>query len=157
MAGISHLLASARAGDRSVLPRLQEFLDSRPEIWHRIGDLAEHAREALIDLAGGNDLTAIESMRRKMQQLEAELIGESTSPMVRLLAEQCVLCWAQLHWAELLPIGKDASGAAQGYEVQKRINAIQGRYVQALKTLATVQRFIKPTAVPARPALKLIS
>ena len=153
---INRLLASAKQGDQSVLPRLREFLDKHPEIWRRVGDLAEHAREALIALACGADLTAIESMRRKMERLQEELVGESKSPVVRLLAEQCVICWAQLHWAELTPIGKDQKSMPMGYEIQKRLNAIQGRYDRALKTLVTVQRLLASTEKDFKPNLKVV-
>jgi hypothetical protein len=156
-AEMARLLALARQGDYSVLPQLQEFLDNHPEIWQQVGDLAEHAREALITLASGTDLAAAESMRRKMHQLQEELAGDSNSPTIRLLAEQCVLCWAQLHWAGLLCVGKDLSGAAQGSEIQRRLNAIQHRYVQALKTLTTVRRLLVPAANPGRPNLKVVS
>jgi len=44
----------------------------------------------------------------------------------------------------------------QGHEVQKRLNAIQGRYAQALKTLATINRLLQPAANPARPTLEVV-
>ena len=53
-------------------------------------------------------------MRRKMKMMQEELIGDSTSPVIRLLAEQCVLCWAQLHVAELIPASKDLQNALTG-------------------------------------------
>ena len=157
MEELASLRNNAEHGGPLAVCRLRSFLDEHPDIWQVIGDLSAHVRESLLEIGGGNDVTATESIRRKMQQLQAELVGESQSPTVRLLAEQCVICWAQLSLAELARINQELSGKAPGYEVQKRLNAIQGRYVQALKTLATVQQLIKPTAVPAKPALKLIS
>ena len=155
-ARINELLARARKGDQTALPQLREFLDANPDVWRQVGDLGEHAREGLIALASHNDLIVAESMRRMMDHLQAELVGDSPSATIRLLAEQCVLCWAQLHWAELLPIGKDSKGSPHGPEVQKRINAIQGRYVQALKTLTTVRGLLSSNAKPARQNLKIV-
>jgi len=156
MAQLKSLRAIAEKGDLSALPRLRAFLDEHPEIWQQIGDLGQHVRESLLELAGGNDLAAAESIRRKMGDLNAELIGESTSPTVRLLAEQCVICWVQVNLAELAMISKELNGGQRGYDVQRRFDAIQGRYLRALKTLVTVRRLLEPVYVPATPRLKVI-
>ena len=156
MAQLQSLRAIAEKGDLSALPRLRAFLNEHPEIWQQIGDLGQHVRESLLQLAGGNDLAAIESIRRKMCDLDAELIGESTSPTVRLLAEQCVICWVQVNLAELAMISKEINGGQRGNDVQRRFDAIQGRFLRALKTLAAVKRLLEPVSIPGPPKLKVI-
>lgn len=152
---VNQILTRAKQGDQSVLPQLREVLDDYPELWQKAGDLGDWAREAIITFASNYDLTAEESMRRKMKMMQQELIGDSTSPVIRLLAEQCVLCWAQLHLAELMPVSKDLQNAPHGYEFQKRINAAQDRYDRALKSLITVQRLLGSKS--EKPTLKVVS
>lgn len=94
-------------------------------------------------------------MRRKMKMMQDELVGDSPSPVIRLLAEQCALCWAQLHCAELDSISKDLQNAPQGAEIQKRLNAIQHRYNRGLKSLESIRRLIAST--PEKPKLKVVS
>src|SRR3954453_6035288 len=53
---IGQLLARAQAGDASALPQLREWLDRRPDVWRRLGDLAAHARQGLLALAAGGAL-----------------------------------------------------------------------------------------------------
>jgi hypothetical protein len=155
MEQIKSLRESVHQGDPSALPRLRAFLDEHPEVWHQLGDLGWHVRESLLEMAGGKDSTAVESIRRKMHELHEGLIGESTSPAVRLLAENCVICWVQLNVAELAKISRDLNGRPSDYDVQRRLNAIQGRYLRAIKTLMVVKRLLEPAAV-ANPKLKVI-
>src|SRR5262245_52882221 len=83
---MARLLERAKTGDLSVLPQLRRMLDESPEIWRGYGDLSLQAQGALVKLAGGNNLLLCESLMRKVEALKAELMGESPSPLERLLA-----------------------------------------------------------------------
>jgi hypothetical protein len=102
---IKQLIARAQARDASVLPALREFLDGNPDVWRRLGDLAVHARDAL--LAAADSLLARESMARRMDELEAELAGTSPTPLERVLAHRVALTWAQAHLADLDALQND--------------------------------------------------
>ena len=91
------LLQRAQAGDPAVLSELRELLGSRPELWRRLGDLAGHVEEVLVGLAAGRSLLARESVRRRMDELRAELAGPAPSPVEKLLVGRAVVCWAQCH------------------------------------------------------------
>src|SRR5215203_3784360 len=150
------LRALAKKGDPAARVGLREFLEDHPEVWKTIGDFALHARESLFAWMGGDDVAATESFALKMRQLENELVGESTSALVRLLAEQCAICWAQYHIAEFTLTEKERKGVPPSAEAHKRVSMIQLRYLRAVTTMASVSRLTKEMA-PDKPKLKLVS
>jgi hypothetical protein len=87
---LRELVGRAQQGDVTVLPRLKEFLDAHPQVWQELGDLALHAREALIRLVAGDNLLVGECVRRDLAALEAELAGPSPSPLERILVQRVV-------------------------------------------------------------------
>ncbi len=153
-AEINALLTAASRGDTSVLPQLREFLDSRPDLWRKTGDLAAHAREAVTQAACHHDLLGAESMRRQMHELYEQLLAGSVEPLERLLVENCVLCWATMNLAELASVAGEREGVRQGATMQKKLSQIQGRFHAALKNLATMRKLLAPRV--ARP-LRVVS
>ena len=149
------VLERAQQGDRSVLPRLRELLDERPELWREAGDLAAHAREAMLNLAAGGSLLLREAVARKMAELEGELAGPQPSPVERLLAGRAALCWAQAHLADLDALQKGRAGGAQDAQAQRRQNAAQARYLAALKQLVLVRKLLTPPVAPIAVATRL--
>jgi hypothetical protein len=149
---LAGLLERAQAGDRSVLPQLRQFLDERPEVWRQAGDLAWHAREALLDLASSGGLLARESMARKMEELGAELGGPSPGPLERLLVERLVLCWADAYLADLDAVRQGRLATPLGAHVLRRQGAGQRRFLQALKAFATIRKLLKPPLSPLQLA-----
>src|SRR5205085_4883208 len=81
------LIERANAGDESVSAELASFLDQHPEIWRQTGDLCWHATEAIIGLAAGKSLLGKESLKRKMDEMRAEVLEGSACPLLRLLAQ----------------------------------------------------------------------
>jgi hypothetical protein len=154
---VAPLVQRAQAGDTSVLPQLRALLDSRPDLWRQAGDLGRHAREALLALAAGGDLLAGEAIRRRMDELEAELAGPSPSPLEKLLAQRCTLCWAQAHLADLDAVRSGRVATPQGAHALRRQDSAQRRYLQALKALATVRRLLKPPLSPVELALQPVA
>jgi hypothetical protein len=119
----SHVLALAHRGDSAILPQLKELLDDRPDLWRWAGDLAAHARESLLGLASGNSLLVRESIRRKLDELAAGLGESAGSPLERLLVERIVLCWLQVHLADLDAIAQDQSATPRATHARQRQNA----------------------------------
>src|SRR5262249_1503433 len=100
MTELRGLLARARQGDESALPRLREMLDGHPEVWGWYGDLAVHVQASYINQVSGADLGLAESLHRKVAALKAELAGTAPTPIERLLAERVAACWIEVHWAD---------------------------------------------------------
>jgi hypothetical protein len=143
-------LLRAQAGDAGALPQLRQLLDERPDLWKEVGDLAWHAREAMVALAAGQSLLVKESVRRRLDELQAELAGPAPSPLEKLLVERVVVCWAQAYLADLDALGKDRAGSQQASFAQRRQSAAQARYLAAVKQLAAVRKLCKAAPSPVQ-------
>ena len=141
------LLQRAQAGDPAVLSELRELLGSRPELWRRLGDLAGHVEEALLGQAGGKSLLARESVRRRMDELRAELAGPAPSPVESLLAGRAVVCWAQCHLADL-EAAQQAKAGTPAAHAERRQAGAQTRYLGALRMLVVVRKLLRPSLSP---------
>ena len=138
------LLQRAQDGDASVLAELREFLDGHPALWKEFGDLAGHARDALLALASGKSLLARESIKRRMEQLQADLGGPAPSALEKLLVERVAICWLQTYLADLDAVQKDKADTLQASHAQRRQSAAQARYLSAIKQLALIRKLLKP-------------
>ena len=145
---VRELLFRAQQGDQRVLPQLREVPDSRPELWRQMGDLAGHARDALLALASGPSLLARESIRRRMQEVQAELAGPAPSPLESLLAERAALCWGQSYLADVCALAKQRAGGPEAAQADRRAAVCQARYLAALRQLALVRKLLRPAPTP---------
>jgi len=130
-----------------VLPQLRELLHARPELWRRLGDLSGHVEEALLGLAAGKSLLARESIRRRMDELRAELEGPAPSAVEKLLAGRAVICWAQCHLADLEAAQQAKAGASAAHAERRQAGA-QTRYLGALRMLVVVRKLLRPPVSP---------
>src|SRR5262245_3760251 len=80
VAELRGLVQKAKAGDVSVLPRMRAILDGHPEISEMIGDLEKVVVRSWAELLGGDNPLSVESVRRKAEQLRAELEGDNPTP-----------------------------------------------------------------------------
>jgi hypothetical protein len=150
------VVARAHQGDPTVLPQLEQLLNDRPDLWRWAGDLAAHARESLLGLASGSSLLVRESIRRKMDELAAGLAESLDSPLERLLVERVVLCWVQVHLADLDAIAQDQGAAPRAAQARQRQTSAQKRYLQAIKVLAGVRRMLRPAVRPVAPPARCL-
>jgi hypothetical protein len=157
-AQLQRLLQRAEQGDLDVLPRLRQALDGRPDIWRYYGDLALQAEAAWLRLAAGPNVLLRETLGRKVDELKAELAGPSPSPLERLLAERVAACWLQVHYADITyPQLKDTGASlAQYAHLQRRQDAAQRRYLQAVQALLTARRLLRPALSPLDLAAKTV-
>jgi hypothetical protein len=146
---LRELLALAKEGDQSALPRLREILDGHPEVWGWYGDLAMHVQSAYIGLVTGTDLGLAEALRRKVASLKDELSGPVPTPIERLLAERVASCWLQLQWAEATIARPCNVSVKQAGFALRQQNSAHRRYMTALGALATVQRLLPAAKQPA--------
>jgi hypothetical protein len=83
------------------------------------------------------------SLNGQVASLQLDLVGPDPSPLERLQAERVVLCWLQLHQAELLVL--DAERKAQPIErPERRRDRAHRRYLQAIEALAQIRRLNLP-------------
>ncbi|QEH32107.1 hypothetical protein OJF2_05760 [Aquisphaera giovannonii] len=150
-AELDRLLQRARGGDPEALPGLRELLDSRPEVWKRLGDLASHARRAWVGLIAGQDFALGESILRQVERLGAELAGPRPTAMERLLVERIQASWLQLQHAELAAAQVGTTSVAVAEFHARRLDRAHRRYLTGLGALATLRRLAPAGGVPGDP------
>src|SRR4051794_11835823 len=77
------LVQQAQGGDPTALPRIRQILDDHPEVWQHLGDLSALAERAWITVLSADHPLAVEAMKRTVQQMRADLVGEH--PLEKLL------------------------------------------------------------------------
>jgi hypothetical protein len=145
------LVRRSNGGDREALARLRRFLDQKPAIWQKVGDLTAHAEKAWMDLIAGRDQLQAESYRRKLAQLKGELAGPRPTPLEALLVDQVAVCWLGAQYAELQAAGPATGSLEQAAFKLRRAESGQKRLLNAAKTLATLRALLPEGLVPVNP------
>jgi hypothetical protein len=139
------LLARAHEGDRSVLPALRQQLDSRPELWRQLGDLAMQSQIALVEAVSGKNEITREATFRRMGELEKELLGTEPTPLERLLVDRIMIGWLHVHHADAVYARNSGSMTlGQSDCLGRRLERAQRRYLAAIRALAVVRRLQLP-------------
>jgi hypothetical protein len=145
---LEQVIEAARGGDPAALARLRAYLDTYPELWKALGDLAGLVERSWLRLVVGDDAALAEAATRRLAALKAELAGPGAAPLERLLAERVAACWLQLLAADAAAAGAMESGPGREAQALRRQREAHRRYLTALAALATVQRFL-PRPEPA--------
>jgi hypothetical protein len=148
------LVQAAQADDPSALPRVREILDRRPEVWRHVGDLATLAERAWIAVLAADHPVAVESMKRTVAEMKADLAGDNATRIERLLVDQVVACWMEVKYLETVAADPGRSSLDQADFRLKRLESAQRRYFTVLKTLTSVRTLALPGQAPT-PAIKL--
>ncbi len=146
VARVNALLPGANDGDRCALAELREVLDSNPELWKALGDLAAVSEQTLVRALSGANTVQRDAVLRRVRALRRELTGPAPTPLERLLVDRVALGWLGLTAVEgayhrALKGGLDRSDDEFH---QKRVERAQRRYLAAIKALATVRRLGVP-------------
>jgi hypothetical protein len=97
-----------------------------------------------VSAMAGKDVGFREAVRRKLELLRADLLGENPTPVERLLAERVAACWLQVQDAELRAAQARDATLRQAEFHQKRMDAANRRLLAAVKTLALVRKLAVP-------------
>lgn len=140
-----NLLDRAGKGDQTTLPVLRKLLEHPDTVSDFGGDLAREAERAFTRNIAGEDLARREAILRKLELMRGELAGPNPSPVERLLAERCAMCWLQCQDADLryARSAGEATLARSEYH-QRRQDRSHKRYLSALRTLALVRKLAVP-------------
>ena len=65
----------ANGGDQKSLAGLRAFLDRNPGLWAKAGDLTRAAEAAWIEQLAGTEVLVVESLRRVVAEIKADLKG----------------------------------------------------------------------------------
>jgi len=158
MVVLKDLVDRAQQCDRSVLPQLRENLDNKPRLWQEYGDLAHQAQLLWLSQLAGKDVFLEESVRRKLDELRAQLAGTEPSPLEKLLVERILACWLQVHYADCLYVqarGPESTPAVR-QELMKRQDSSQKRYLASIKQLALLRKLVRPALSPYELATRAV-
>lgn len=133
------------SGERSALTDLRAALEKYPWMSSVMGgNLAYQAETSLMNAMYGDQTAAKEALQRELEKKRAELSGENPTPIERLLVERVVSCWLQVHHADLIVAQSNSGSHAQGEYNQRRQDRSHRRFLEAVKSLATVRRLAIP-------------
>jgi len=127
------------------IQKLREYLEREPELWRVAGDLGELAARGLVDGLNGPPFY-VESVRVGRLAKRRELGFETASPLERALIDHAVLCWTRLQLAEqdYTRTMSQSVTLTLGDYMQRKLSAVQRRYLRACETLARVRRLGLP-------------
>ncbi|VTR92843.1 Uncharacterized protein OS=Singulisphaera acidiphila (strain ATCC BAA-1392 / DSM 18658 / VKM B-2454 / MOB10) GN=Sinac_7624 PE=4 SV=1 [Gemmata massiliana] len=139
------LLKRTQAGDETTVPVVRKMLSNPASLRMFGGKLADQVVSSFIKAMGGDNVGFREAVLKKLEQMRAELLGESSTPIERVLVERVVACWLQVQDAELRAAQgqKDASIKQADFH-QRRMDATNKRFLAAVKGLALVRKFAVP-------------
>jgi hypothetical protein len=152
---IRKLVRRAEQGDATVMPALRTILDLAPSRWKRYGGLGARVEALWSKLLAGENLMLREAVRRQVEEMKTDLVGDSPSPLERLLADRVAATWLQAQVADAGAAVVQGGTAAEEATALRRQNAANKRYLQTVKTLAVVQRLLRPRVSPAQVASRL--
>jgi hypothetical protein len=135
------LVRRAESGDEKTLPELRRLV-GHPGVGDVVG-LASRVRSKLLRKLTGENLLVREMTTLEMKTLRQELLGPAPTVIERLLVDEVVVAWLQLHDTDLRTAGVcDQVGV--GNRLYRRADLVHRRFLAALRTLALVRRVAAP-------------
>jgi predicted nucleic acid-binding protein len=135
--------------------KVRAWMAANPNEFWELGELAHHASEKVVKYST-SWVAQQESVKKRMKKLKDDL-GYSSSNIVEQMAiTQVVLNWARLYFLEasLSSAAKGQHSRDSAHYWDRRVTMAQGRYNQALVTLARIRKLKLPdiTAIQAQVA-----
>lgn len=141
---IAKLVKRAEMGDKKAISLVRKELNSE-SVWEQMGNLAFHAKEAMVKATVGNDKILQEAVHQEMARMHEELAGPAPTPLERLLVERVLLCWLHVHYADVIYAQKMKDLSREwGEYFQRRQDRAHRRYLSSIRTLAQVRRLLTP-------------
>jgi hypothetical protein len=146
---LQDLLRKAEKGEEDAVPEIRKILREHPGLAWRFVDVVHIAEDALIEvMTEEGDLATKEIMRYQLEAMRAEIAGEKSSPLERLLSERVVVTWLEVQFFEALyaqNIRKLTIPQAEHH--QKRLDRAHRRHLSAIRALAQVRKLLKGGAI----------
>jgi hypothetical protein len=148
---LQKLADEAKDGDREALRSLRVALrQSAPEVIARCSDIATNYRSILAKTASGGNPLVWEAIVERARLMAVELVGENPTPLEVLLSERVASLWVLVELQEALNVawyrGEKTGKTSPAFMLQmaRLQESAHRRYLQAIKTLAQVQRLRGP-------------
>ena len=144
---LTELVRRGMTGDREVLPAIRALLDQTPALWEEARSLTTQVERAWLRALAGENLVSQEILVRQLGMLKDQLVGQTPTPLEQLLAERIAVCWLQVQQAELRAAGRVGhNGMVLSGGEEYRLNQVHRRFLMAVKSLAQVQKLLRPGA-----------
>jgi hypothetical protein len=138
----------ANQGDARAREALSKYLDSHPELWSRLGNMARHAELALIEAASGGEWLTAEAIKREAARMRRDLAGPSPSPLELMAIERVVLTWEQLQHVEMGFVQAQQNLGWARYWLQRQQQADR-LHREAVKSLLLIRELLPTALQPA--------
>lgn len=146
---IEHLARRASEGSQKCLDGLRKGLEGRPDIWRAAGDVNALAELSWIMAIGEGNKMLEESARLRLAEMKAGLVGDTSSPVERLLIDMIAVTWLANCQAEIA--ATKTGGSLQHAKLRlRRAESAQRRFFGALKMLSTIRTALAQTTL-AKP------
>ncbi len=142
----------AEAGEENARKELRRRLaEESPEVVARCSDSARSYRTLLAERSSGGDPLRQEAISERATRMAYELAGENPQPLEMLLSERVASLWVLVELQEVLLAAwyykADATSPAFVLQMARLQESASRRYLSAIKTLAQVQRLLRPSRV----------
>jgi hypothetical protein len=148
-AWLKDLVDRANSGELTAVAELRTFLDENEHVWRRLGDMGAHAENFWINLISSKNRLLVESVTREIDRMRQELLGESASPVEKLLVDQIVANHLEVRYREQQLSSGSGVTAKQKSATLKAAESAQRRYLHAVKTLEEIRGLAKKQTSPA--------
>ena len=135
-------------GTQKAQAALTRWLDRNPAIWRQIGDLARHSQAELIRLVGKSDFVLTESIKRRMAEQRAELLGVFPTPLETLAVDRLIAARMHLEHVEAQCAKAEGEIPLAKFWLARQRQA-HNLYHNAVKSLLLVRELLPPAAPPA--------
>ena len=148
-ADFAGLRQRANEGDPKAQAALKQWLDSQPEVWRKLGDLAHHAQMEFTRLVTKGDFLFSESIKRRANEMRRELAGAFPTPLEILLVERVVAAWLQVQYVEGQIALADAEIPRAKFWLQRQLQANRLLHA-ATKSLLLIRELLPAGPSPPR-------
>jgi hypothetical protein len=146
------LADEAKDGDQGARRRLRVALRrSAPEVVARCSDTATTYRGLLAKAASGGNPLVREAILERARLMASELAGPNATPLEMLLCDRVASLWVLVELQEALSSAwysgqtKGKTSPAFMLQMVRLQESAHRRYLQAIKTLAQVQKLRRPS------------
>ena len=140
---LQEVVAEVKRPNRSVLPRLRDYLSSNPEIWKEMEIVREKVEQKWIDLLVGDRDDLRERLRNHVEAIRKEYLQADSTNLERLLADRIVVAWLmQRYFDAALAMASGAELTKQIRFFNTQLSRAQRRHSGAVKSLLEVRKLL---------------
>jgi len=126
---------------------MRDYLKEKPNLFREVIDLAKVVQDKLIENTIHQPARQV-GIAAQINNKCIEMAFEESSGLDRLLIDNIINCWLQLHWVEMQLSGQSNNEQVSIRVVEyweKRHSASQRRYLRVCETLARVRKLTSNT------------